>query len=174
MNRLLCSHREFNETFPLTGMDVTSFFPADWIFTTKAIDTFLSSKIHEDDVKREIQTANVNLPPEILQVFASSQIFHDHKPLKSKQQSQQPATFSIGTSKIDKSKLEQINEEGSNKLLQRLEQGNGWRWWLLEEKYFFLFFYFHRRTAGRLTNEGNRSIYLFYFYFILQCEAQFF
>lgn len=76
-------------------------------------------------MRREIQTANVNLPPEIVQVFANSQIFHDHKPLKTKQQQQQPATFSIGASKIEKSKLEQINEEGSNKLLQRLEQGNG-------------------------------------------------
>lgn len=66
----------------------------------------------------------MNLPPEILQVFAKSQIFNDHKPLKQKQQSPQPATFTIGSSKVEKSKLEQINEEGSNKLLKRLEQGN--------------------------------------------------
>ncbi|XP_070504371.1 uncharacterized protein [Chironomus tepperi] len=83
-----------------------------------------SAKIHEDDVRREIQTANVNLPPEIVQVFANSQIFHDHKPLKSKSSQQQPATFSIGVVKIEKSKLEQINEEGSNKLLLRLEQAD--------------------------------------------------
>jgi len=76
-------------------------------------------------VKREIQVANVNLAPEILDVFASSMIFHDHKPFKTKASpSPQPlaATFSIGSSKVDKSKLVQINEE---ELLQRLEeQGN--------------------------------------------------
>jgi hypothetical protein len=84
---------------------------------TNKPDTF-SSKIHEDDFKREIQVANVNLAPEIVQVFANSQIFHDHKPLKSKPSSPQPATFSIGTSKVDKS---QMNED---KLLERLEEGN--------------------------------------------------
>lgn len=97
---------------------------------SKAISTLkkksfiiFSAKIHEDDVRREIATANINLPPEILQVFSGSQIFHDHKPLRTKQLSPPPATFAIGTSKIEKSaKLEQINEEGSDKLLQRLEQ----------------------------------------------------
>ncbi|KAG5676450.1 hypothetical protein PVAND_006286 [Polypedilum vanderplanki] len=79
-----------------------------------------SSKIHEDDVRREIATANVNLPPEIVQVFAKSQIFHDHKPLKTKVTSP-PATFSIGAVKIEK-KLDQISEEDSDKLMQRLEQ----------------------------------------------------
>jgi hypothetical protein len=83
--------------------------------------TLFSSKIHEDDFRREIQVANVNLAPEILQVFAHSQIFHDHKPLKTKPTSPQPATFSIGSSKVDKS---QISEE---KLLERLEEGNEWR-----------------------------------------------
>lgn len=68
--------------------------------------------------------ANVNLAPDIIQVFANSQIFYDHKPLKTKAQSPQPATFSIGVSKVEKAKLEQINEEGSNRLLHRLEQGN--------------------------------------------------
>lgn len=65
----------------------------------------------------------MNLPPEIVQVFANSQIFHDHKPLKIKA-TQPPATFSIGAVKIEK-KLDQISEEDSDKLMQRLEQGNG-------------------------------------------------
>jgi hypothetical protein len=77
-------------------------------------------------VRREIQTANVNLPPEIVQVFANSQIFYDHKPMKSLSPQPPPATFSIGAVKIertnDRAKLEQINEEDSNKLLLRLEQ----------------------------------------------------
>lgn len=84
-----------------------------------------SAKIHENDVKREIQTCNVNLAPEIVQVFANSQIFHDHKPLKVKPTSPSPTpTFSIGAHKVEKEKLEQINEEGSRKLLERLEEGN--------------------------------------------------
>lgn len=57
-----------------------------------------STKIHENDVKREVQVANVNLAPEIVEVFAHSQIFHDHKPLKTKPKSPNspPATFTIG------------------------------------------------------------------------------
>lgn len=92
------------------------------------IPFFFSTKIHENDVKREIQTANVNLAPEIVQVFANSQIFHDHKPLKVKPTSPtsptQPATFTLGSTSTDKAKTEQINEEGSRKLLERLDEGN--------------------------------------------------
>lgn len=40
----------------------------------------LSSKIHEEDYRREIQTSVPILAPEILAVFANSQIFHDHQP----------------------------------------------------------------------------------------------
>lgn len=80
-------------------------------------------------MRREIQTANVNLPPEIVQVFANSQIFHDHKPIKTISPQSPNGGFSIGAVKIEKSiekvKLEQINEEDSNKLLFRLEnEGN--------------------------------------------------
>jgi hypothetical protein len=69
--------------------------------------------------------ANVNLAPEIVEVFANSQIFHDHKPLKKKPKASDspPATFSIGSSKVDMSKLDQVNTEGSKKLLERLEEG---------------------------------------------------
>lgn len=62
----------------------------------------------------------MNLAPDIIQVFANSQIFHDHKPLKNPT-SPLPATFSIGLSKVDTAK---VNEEGSKKLLERLEEGN--------------------------------------------------
>jgi hypothetical protein len=76
-------------------------------------------------VKREIQAANVNLAPEIVEVFANSQIFHDHKPLKKKptSPSSPPATFTIGSSKVDKSNVDQINQNDSEKLLMRLEEG---------------------------------------------------
>lgn len=40
----------------------------------------LSSKIHEDDYRREIQTTVPILAPEILAVFANSQIFNEHQP----------------------------------------------------------------------------------------------
>ncbi|CRK93690.1 CLUMA_CG007219, isoform A [Clunio marinus] len=79
-----------------------------------------SAKIHEDDHRREIQVANVNLAPEIVQVFANSQIFHDHKPLVTKPVSPQPATFSIGAPKIIKS----TSDKDSNKLLKHLEEEN--------------------------------------------------
>lgn len=116
-NRLAC-----NATFPLTG-EISLVQLSDDV----SYRVFCSSKIHEDDFKREIQTANVNLAPEIVQVFAHSQIFHDHKPLKAKATSPQPTTFSIGSPKVDKSNLHQINEEGSKKLLERLEEGNEWQ-----------------------------------------------
>lgn len=107
------------------------FFTQHWgkiVLILNRISLFFSSKIHENDVKREIQTANVNLAPEIVQVFANSQIFHDHKPLKVKPSSPtspaQPATFTLGTSSPDKARTEAINEEGSRKLLERLDEGN--------------------------------------------------
>lgn len=125
IDRLPCSRREYIEMLPQTGATFETFYDARLI-----VSTFSASKVHEEDVRREIQTANVNLPPEIVQVFAQSQIFYDHKPMKALASPQSPATFSIGAVKIEKnierSKLEQISEEDSNKLLQRLEQqGNG-------------------------------------------------
>lgn len=66
--------------------------------------------------------ANINLAPEIVEVFANSQIFHDHKPLKTKPTSP-PATFSIGTTKVDKSTLNQSNEKEASKLEERLDEG---------------------------------------------------
>lgn len=60
--------------------------------------------------------SGINLAPEIIQVFANSQIFHDHKPLKIKPSSPPAATF--GPVKIDRS------NNDSEKLLERLEEGN--------------------------------------------------
>ncbi|XP_037047494.1 uncharacterized protein LOC119082515 [Bradysia coprophila] len=68
-----------------------------------------SAKIHEDDY-RQIATNGPMLAPEILAVFANSQIFHDHQPLKK----------AVSPSVHGKSPL----ENDSNKLLKRLE-GDG-------------------------------------------------
>lgn len=118
-SRLACSG-----TFPWTGKQPPAEFPPQ-NFSTNFFFSF-SAKIHEDEVKREIQTTGINLAPEILQVFQNSQIFHDHKPLKTKTPSPQPATFTLGSAKVDKPKLGQISEEDSKKLLERLEEGNAW------------------------------------------------
>nr|CAB55773.1 hypothetical protein [Drosophila melanogaster] len=42
----------------------------------------MSAKIHEEDYRRETQINVPNLGPEILAVFANSQIFQDHQPTK--------------------------------------------------------------------------------------------
>lgn len=55
---------------------------------------FPSSKIHEDDYHREIQTSVPILAPEILSVFANSQIFHDHGQKTSGRGSIKPKTQS--------------------------------------------------------------------------------
>lgn len=85
--------------------------------------------MHEEDYSREVQTNGNIIAPEIINVFRNSQIFHEHKPLKiqPKPESQQPATFTLGTSKLDnldKEKLEKISQEDADKLLQRLDAGN--------------------------------------------------
>lgn len=119
-NRLAC-----NETFLWTGK-WTELLTASWVFSTFLEQFyFCSTKCHEDEFRREIRVANVNLAPEVIEVFAHSQIFHDHKPLKSKAltpSSSQPATFSIGAEKID---AKEMNED---KLLERLEEGNKFMW----------------------------------------------
>lgn len=69
----------------------------NWIF---------SAKIHEDDY-RQVATNGPMLAPEVLSVFANSQIFHDHQPLKK----------SVSPSVHGKSP----READSDKLLKRLE-----------------------------------------------------
>nr|XP_029734294.1 uncharacterized protein LOC115269611 [Aedes albopictus] len=87
----------------------------------------LSSKIHEDDLRRGIQT-NVMVAPEVMAVFANSQIFQEHSPPKSVSKSPPSVKFAISPdspsieatsvpSSLDTSK----QEDDSDKLLKRLE-----------------------------------------------------
>ncbi|CAO1360821.1 unnamed protein product [Diamesa serratosioi] len=79
-----------------------------------------SAKCHQEESRREIQQ-NVMLAPEILKVFENSQMFNECKqPVKPS--SPQPATFSIGSSRDDKSITELKNEMGSKLLLERLNE----------------------------------------------------
>lgn len=90
-----------------------------------------SSKIHEDDLRREIQTNVPMLAPEVMAVFANSQIFQEHSPPKSISKSPPSVTFAISpdsppieTSSVPS--LESIastlkREDDSDKLLKRLE-----------------------------------------------------
>lgn len=73
------------------------------------IYTFFSSKIHEEDY-RQIQTNAAFLAPEILSVFANSQIFHDNQP-QLKKSSTQPTPIHGHSSR----------EMDSDKLIMRLE-----------------------------------------------------
>lgn len=65
-----------------------------------------SAKIHEDDY-RQIAINGPMLAPEVLSVFANSQIFHDHQPIKK----------AVSPSVHGKSPL----ATDSEKLLKRLE-----------------------------------------------------
>lgn len=86
-----------------------------------------SHKVHEEDYSREVQTNANIIAPEIINVFRNSQIFHEHKPLKVKPAPEQPATFTIGTSKLDnldKENKDKSSQDDAAKLLQRLDAGN--------------------------------------------------
>lgn len=79
-----------------------------------------SSKIREEDY-RQIQTNVPFLAPEILAVFASSQIFHDSQPTKSL------AIVHKSPAIHDETKKHTRNDSDSEKkLLKRLE-GNGYK-----------------------------------------------
>lgn len=83
-----------------------------------------SSRIHEDDY-RQIQTNVPFLAPEILAVFANSQIFHDNQPTKSL------AIVHKSPSIHDDLKKHVVHSSDSDssekKLLKRLE-GNSFDW----------------------------------------------
>lgn len=93
----------------------------------------MSSKIHEDDLRREIQTNVPMLAPEVLAVFANSQIFQEHpppKPVTTKSPASvkfdlasdsQSITETISSTSLAKPDSENKREGDSNKLLQRLE-----------------------------------------------------
>ncbi|XP_039431909.1 uncharacterized protein LOC120414689 [Culex pipiens pallens] len=97
----------------------------------------LSSKVHEDDLRREIQTNVPMLAPEVLAVFANSQIFQEQAPTKPAVKSPTSVKFAISpdspisavsldantsTPKTSRSGSEvATREDDSNKLLKRLE-----------------------------------------------------
>ncbi|XP_058445706.1 uncharacterized protein LOC131426933 isoform X2 [Malaya genurostris] len=94
----------------------------------------LSSKIHEDDLRREIQTNVPMLAPEVMAVFANSQIFQEHAPSKSSLKSPASVKFAISPDsstldaaisqsfvKQDTDSLDAKREDDSDKLLKRLE-----------------------------------------------------
>ncbi|XP_053693479.1 uncharacterized protein LOC128741577 [Sabethes cyaneus] len=98
----------------------------------------MSSKIHEDDLRREIQTNVPMLAPEVMAVFANSQIFQEHTPPKSSLKSPSSVKFAISSESASIDTLvtppafaavpdnntnnnDSKREDDSNKLLQRLE-----------------------------------------------------
>lgn len=60
-----------------------------------ARSTSLCAKVHEDDLRREIQTNVPMLAPEVLAVFANSQIFQEHVPTKPAVKSPASVKFAI-------------------------------------------------------------------------------
>lgn len=83
-----------------------------------------SSRIHEDDY-RQIQTNVPFLAPEILAVFANSQIFHDNQPTKSLAIVHKSPTIHDDLKKHGIHSIESDSSE--KKLLKRLE-GNSFDW----------------------------------------------
>lgn len=87
----------------------------------------VSSKIHEDDLRREIQTNVPMLAPEVMAVFANSQIFQEHSPPKSISKSPPSVKFAISPDSppIETSTVSSLEtskrEDDSDKLLKRLE-----------------------------------------------------
>ncbi|EAL40256.3 AGAP008658-PA [Anopheles gambiae str. PEST] len=93
------------------------------------------SKIHEDDLRREIQTNVPMLAPEVMAIFANSQIFQSSAPPKqptSKATSPASVKFAISDSgspievtPVGASTAGNRRELSSDKLLQRLEGSSG-------------------------------------------------
>ncbi|XP_059620223.1 uncharacterized protein LOC132264145 isoform X1 [Phlebotomus argentipes] len=84
----------------------------------------ISSKIHEDDFHRDIQTNVPVLAPEILAVFRNSQIFHEHSQKISKNLSAKPTfiTHQQSTTQHNITKVQQEQKtDAEEKLLSRLE-----------------------------------------------------
>lgn len=89
----------------------------------------LSSKIHEDDLRREIQTNVPMLAPEVMAVFANSQIFQEHSPPKSITKSPPSVKFAISPDSppieaspvVPSLETAAKREDDSDKLLKRLE-----------------------------------------------------
>uniref|UniRef100_A0A1A9WFY0 Uncharacterized protein n=1 Tax=Glossina brevipalpis TaxID=37001 RepID=A0A1A9WFY0_9MUSC len=71
-----------------------------------------NAKIHEEDYRRETQTNMPMLGPEILSVFANSQIFQDHQPTK---------LTRISTTKSNMIGIHSPKSEQQDRLMRRLE-----------------------------------------------------
>ncbi|XP_055633328.1 uncharacterized protein LOC129773710 [Toxorhynchites rutilus septentrionalis] len=96
--------------------------------------TNFSSKIHEDDLRREIQTNVPMLAPEVMAVFANSQIFQEHSPSKSSTKNPPAVKFAFSLElpsdeaisprsedKTDTATSDAKRKEDSDRLLKRLE-----------------------------------------------------
>ncbi|XP_061401371.1 uncharacterized protein LOC133337127, partial [Musca vetustissima] len=83
---------------------------------------FSNAKIHEEDYRRETQTNVPMLGPEILAVFANSQIFQDHQPTKLNRISTKPNLAGIHSPKRDMPTTPK--ESDQDRLLRRLEGNN--------------------------------------------------
>uniref|UniRef100_A0A034VUH3 Uncharacterized protein n=1 Tax=Bactrocera dorsalis TaxID=27457 RepID=A0A034VUH3_BACDO len=81
-----------------------------------------NAKIHEEDYRRETQTNVPMLGPEILAVFANSQIFQDHQPTKMTRISTK--TFLAGIHSPNKEVPTTPRETEQDRLLRRLEGNN--------------------------------------------------
>ncbi|XP_073824214.1 uncharacterized protein [Musca autumnalis] len=80
---------------------------------------FSNAKIHEEDYRRETQTNVPMLGPEILAVFANSQIFQDHQPTKLNRISTKPNLAGIHSPKREMPTTPK--ESDQDRLLRRLE-----------------------------------------------------
>ncbi|GAB0090202.1 uncharacterized protein DMENIID0001_048970 [Sergentomyia squamirostris] len=82
----------------------------------------ISSKIHEDEFHRDIQTNVPVLAPEILAVFRKSQIFHEQKISKNLSAKPTFSTHQQSTTQNNFTKVQQEQKsEAEEKLLSRLE-----------------------------------------------------
>ncbi|XP_011294644.1 uncharacterized protein LOC101888381 isoform X2 [Musca domestica] len=84
---------------------------------------FSNAKIHEEDYRRETQTNVPMLGPEILAVFANSQIFQDHQPTKLNRISTKPNLAGIHSPKREMPTTPK--ESDQDRLLRRLEANLG-------------------------------------------------
>lgn len=81
-------------------------------------NSMLSAKIHEEDYRRETQMNVPMLGPEILAVFANSQIFQDHQPTKLTRIGTKSFLPSVHTAARD---LTSSRDADQDKLIKRLE-----------------------------------------------------
>jgi len=82
-----------------------------------------SAKIHEEDYRRETQINVPNLGPEILAVFANSQIFQDHQPTKLNRISTKTYLAGIHSPNREMPTTPRLSDQ--DRLLRRLEGNDG-------------------------------------------------